>query len=249
MGRRRSGAFPSIISQAAPCVASHYSLDSIWQPHHRNRMRQATTSDEFLDAQAKLLEAYRAQSDSHFVDLSEPALHTHYLESGQGDAVLMIHGGNSFAASWAPLIEPLSREFHLYLPDRPGCGLTDKVDYRGVPFRKHSVAFVRSLLDRIGIKRVSIVGSSMGGYFAFAFALAHPERVVKIAVIGAAPLINDAMPVPHRQPSSCSWLESIHLVPTFGKTGTATSLIRATREALAGRSGRAPGLGAACPEP
>jgi pimeloyl-ACP methyl ester carboxylesterase len=157
-----------------------------------------TTSDEFRDAQAKLLEAYSAQTDSHFVDLSEPALRTHYLESGHGDAVLMIHGGNSFAASWAPLIQPLSRQFHLYLPDRPGCGLTDKVDYRGVPFRQHSVAFVRNLLDRIGIERATLVGNSMGGYFAFAFALAHPERVVKIAVIGATPLINNAMPIPHR---------------------------------------------------
>ena len=45
--------------------------------------------DEFRDAQAKLLEAYSAQTDSHFVDLSEPALRTHYLESGHGDAVLM----------------------------------------------------------------------------------------------------------------------------------------------------------------
>jgi pimeloyl-ACP methyl ester carboxylesterase len=120
------------------------------------------------------------------------------LESGQGDVVLMIHGGNSFAAGWAPLIQPLSREFHLYLPDRPGCGLTDKRDYRGVSFREHSVAFVKRLLDRIGLERVSLVGNSMGGFFALSFALAHPERVVKIAVIGAAPLINDAMPVPHR---------------------------------------------------
>jgi len=76
--------------------------------------------------------------------------------------------------------------------------LTDKVDYRGVPFRQHSVAFVRNLLDHIGIERATLVGNSMGGYFAFAFALAHPERVVKIAVIGATPLINNAMPIPHR---------------------------------------------------
>jgi len=85
-------------------------------------MSEETTSDEFRDAQTRLLEAYGAQTESHFVALSEPALRTHYLESGRGDAVLMIHGGNSFAASWAPLIKPLSRQFHLYLPDRPGCG-------------------------------------------------------------------------------------------------------------------------------
>ena len=157
-----------------------------------------TTTDQFRDAQARLLEAYGAQADSHFVDLAEPALRTHYLECGQGDAVMMIHGGNSWAASWAPLLQPLSRHFHLYIPDRPGCGLTEKVNYRGVPFRENSVAFVKSFLDLIGVERVSLVGNSMGGYFALAFALAHPQRVVKIALIGAVPLINEAMPIPHR---------------------------------------------------
>jgi hypothetical protein len=72
------------------------------------RMQQETTSDGFRDTQARLLKAYSAQAASHVVGLSEPALRTHYPESGHGDAVLMIHGGNSFAASWAPLIQPLS---------------------------------------------------------------------------------------------------------------------------------------------
>ncbi len=40
--------------------------------------------------------------------------------------------------------------------------------------------------------------SPVGGFFVCAFALAHPERVVKIAVIGAAPLINDSVPFSHR---------------------------------------------------
>ena len=157
-----------------------------------------TTTEEFGKAQAKLLAAYDAHPESHFVGLPEPPLRTHYLECGLGDPVVMIHGGNSFAASWAPLISPLSRSFHLYLPDRPGCGLTDKVNYRGVPFRQHSVAFLKGFLDAVGVERVSLVGNSMGGYFAFAFALAYPARVSKIAIIGAAPLINDAMPIPHR---------------------------------------------------
>src|SRR5713226_4461145 len=153
-----------------------------------------TTADEFREAQAKLLAAYDACPASRSVRLAEPCLHTHYLECGEGDPVIMIHGGNSFAASWAPLIRPLSRHFHLYLPDRPGCGLTEKVNYRGLPFRQHSVAFLKGFLDAVAVERVSLVGNSMGGYFAFAFALAYPARVSKIAVIGAVPLINDAMP-------------------------------------------------------
>jgi len=157
-----------------------------------------TTPEQFREAQDKLFAAYDAEPHSRFADLSEPVLHVHYLECGQGEPVVMIHGGNSFAASWAPLIKPLSRHFHLYLPDRPGCGLTDKLNYRGVNLRQHSVAFVKSFLDVVGLRQASLVGNSMGGYFALAFALAYPERVHKVAIIGAAPLINDAMPIPHR---------------------------------------------------
>jgi pimeloyl-ACP methyl ester carboxylesterase len=156
------------------------------------------TADEFSDAQARLLCAYEAVAQSRFVHLKDPPLKAHYLESGDGEPVVLLHGGNSFAASWAPLIQPLAAHFHLYLPDRPGCGLTEKLNYRGVSFREHSAAFVKRFLDAAGVERAALVGNSMGGYFAFAFALAYPERVSRIAALGAIPLINDAMPIPHR---------------------------------------------------
>lgn len=169
------------------------------------------TDAEFREAQGKLLASYGAEAESHFADVSRPVLSTHYLECGRGDPVVMLHGGNSYAASWAPLIKSLAPDFHLFLPDRPGCGLTEKLNYRGVPFREHSVSFVKGILDALGLRRAAIVGNSMGGYFAFAFALAYPERVRRIAVLGAVPLINDAMPIPHRMlsiPGFNRWLWS-----------------------------------------
>lgn len=45
---------------------------------------------------------------------------------------------------------------------------------------------VKGFLNAIGVERVSRVGNSMGGYFAFAFALVYPRRVHKIVAIGAA---------------------------------------------------------------
>ena len=96
----------------------------------------------------------------------------------------MIHGGNSVAVSWAPLLSRLQRTFHIYAPDRPGCGLTEKFNYLGIPFREHAVAFVRSTMDALGLRRAALVGSSMGGYFSLAFALAHPEQVSQLVTIG-----------------------------------------------------------------
>jgi pimeloyl-ACP methyl ester carboxylesterase len=101
------------------------------------------------------------------------------------------------SAAWAPLAPALAANSHLIMVDRPGCGLTDKLNYRGVSFRQHSVKFTREFLDSIGVRKTSIIANSMGGYFALAFALAYPERVDKLILIGAPPLIIDSLPSTH----------------------------------------------------
>jgi pimeloyl-ACP methyl ester carboxylesterase len=112
-------------------------------------------------------------------------MRVHLLEVGNGPPTLLIHGGNSVAAVWAPLLEGLQEKLHLYAPDRPGCGLSDAVDYaRVADFHAHAVAFVRSTLDALGLARAHVIGNSMGGFWALLFALAYPERVDRLVLLG-----------------------------------------------------------------
>jgi pimeloyl-ACP methyl ester carboxylesterase len=143
-----------------------------------------TPAARFEHAEAAAFAEAGLQVSSRFVDVSQLGLRVRLNEVGSGDPVLFIHGGNSVAASWMPLLAPLASEHRLILPDRPGCGLTSQFDYRGIDLRQHGVDFIRSLLDEIGVERAALVGNSMGGYFALAFALAHPERVPKLALLG-----------------------------------------------------------------
>ncbi len=110
----------------------------------------------------------------------------HVLETGltRPGPMVMIHGGNSVAAGWEPLLSLLQNDFHIYAPDRPGCGLTDKLNYRGIPFREHALAFVGGVLDGLNLPRVTLVGNSMGGYWSLLYALTHPERVDRLVLIG-----------------------------------------------------------------
>jgi pimeloyl-ACP methyl ester carboxylesterase len=78
----------------------------------------------------------------------------------------------------------LAERFAVFAPDRPGCGLTEPFSYRGVDLRRHAVDFIRSTLDALGLQRVALVGNSMGGYWSMAFALAHPERVSRLVLVG-----------------------------------------------------------------
>jgi len=140
--------------------------------------------DTFAEAQCRLLEKHGSGAESLFVSLRTPSIRTHVLKAGTGEPLLMIHGGNSVAACWEPLFSTLARRFLVFAPDRPGCGLTDKLDYRGVDFRAHAVGFVGSLMDELDLKAASVVANSMGGYWAMLFALAFPHRVKKLVLIG-----------------------------------------------------------------
>ena len=149
-------------------------------------LAKGTELERYRRAQKKVLETFHIRAQSRFLNLRKPALRAHVLMAGQGDPVVMIHGGGAFAAQFAPLLAGLQKQFHVFAPDRPGCGLSDKYDYRGVPFRDHAVDFMSSLLDALGLSKAAVLGNSMGGYWALAFALAMPERVTKLMLLGGA---------------------------------------------------------------
>jgi pimeloyl-ACP methyl ester carboxylesterase len=139
----------------------------------------------FRTAQQDLFARHSLKVSSHFLRLPEPPMRVHLLELGSGPPTLLIHGGNSVAAVWAPLLQALQAQFHLYAPDRPGCGLSDPVDYaRVADFHAHAIAFVRSTLDALGLARAHVIGNSMGGLWALLFALAYPERVDRLVLLG-----------------------------------------------------------------
>lgn len=138
----------------------------------------------FEQAQQRVLNRLGSAAGSRYVQLQAPPLRVHVLEAGQGDPAVLIHGGNGVAVQFAPLLARLANTFHVVAPDRPGCGLTDPFDYRGVALRNHAVQFVKGVLDALALPRAALVGNSMGGYWALAFALAQPERVTKLVLVG-----------------------------------------------------------------
>jgi pimeloyl-ACP methyl ester carboxylesterase len=144
-------------------------------------------------------ERYLAQHGTvarrHDVLLAGVNLRTSVLEAGAGEPLLLLHGGGSSAIIFEPLLSRLQNRFHLYVPDRPGCGLTDGCNYQDVPLREHSRDFVKAVLDSFGITKVTLLGSSVGGYFSLVFALAYPERVNKLILLGAPTGIDRRVPL------------------------------------------------------
>lgn len=150
--------------------------------------------EEYIRTRQKLFMREDIHPRSKKIYLESPFEEIHYLEIGKGKPLILLHGGGSHSSEWINILKPLSKHFHLYVVDRPGCGLNNSFNYRGVDLRKHAVDFVRSFLDAVSLKKASILGQSLGGYFGICFALEHPERIDSLALIGAPAGMNKWIP-------------------------------------------------------
>jgi pimeloyl-ACP methyl ester carboxylesterase len=116
-------------------------------------------------------------------------LRIHYLQAGtEGCPVLLLHGGGLDAAglSFQKTIPALAKRHRVFAPDLPGFGQSDPMP---VTWRvEECVEFVGRFLDALGLKRVSLVGVSMGGAFAVGFTLLAPERVERLVLVDSAGL-------------------------------------------------------------
>lgn len=157
-----------------------------------------STREEFAHRQAELMRYYGVPARSRFIEIERPEMRAHLIEAGEGEPLVLIHGGDGEAALWAPLMAELAEGFHLYALDRPGCGLSDPFDYRDVDIRAHAGDFVTSVLDALGLESATIVACSMGGFFALATALDHPARVRRLALVGMPLGMSSSAPLPLR---------------------------------------------------
>jgi 2-hydroxy-6-oxonona-2,4-dienedioate hydrolase len=108
----------------------------------------------------------------------------HYLEAGSGPPVILLHGLGGDGSNWAPTIAPLAAKFRVLVPDQIGFGRSDKplLNYRVGTL----VDFLDGFMKQVGIERASLVGNSLGGFAAAAYALAHPEKVDRLVLVDAA---------------------------------------------------------------
>ncbi len=119
-------------------------------------------------------------------------------ERGEGPPVVLVHGGGAELGMWLPLVEHLGEEHRWILVDRHGHGLSGPIDYRGSDFRGLAAAFLEDVLDALALERPALLGNSMGGYFCLCFALAHPERVRELVLVGAPAGLDRWIPWPLR---------------------------------------------------
>jgi pimeloyl-ACP methyl ester carboxylesterase len=107
----------------------------------------------------------------------------HYVREGRGPAIVLLHGLGGFAESWRKTIDVLADSADVLALDLPGYGLSAK------PRTRYDLDFfarvLHGFLDATGVGQVSLVGHSLGGAVAVTYALTHPARVDRLALVSA----------------------------------------------------------------
>jgi len=102
----------------------------------------------------------------------------YYAVFGQGDPILLIHGGLGHADIWASQVAEMSKTHKVIVADSRGHGRTSRDTQ---PFGYDLMASdYLALLDHLKIDRTALVGWSDGGIIGIALALNHPERLTKL---------------------------------------------------------------------
>ena len=115
---------------------------------------------------------------------------TYYEERGSGASLMLAHGLGGSTEFWKHVAGPLAEDFRVVLYDLRGSGRSE------VPPGPYSlaqlVADLDGLIEALGLGRVLLMGHSMSGTLALAYAAAHPQNVLAVVGVGAPSEIPDA---------------------------------------------------------
>jgi pimeloyl-ACP methyl ester carboxylesterase len=128
------------------------------------------------------LEARHAAPPSEFRELSGLRLHLRDTGPRDAPAVLLLHGFGASLHTWDDWAATLSERFRVIRLDLPGFGLTGP-DPTGDYSDPRTMAILLKVMDDLGLSRVSLVGSSMGGRIAWRFAAQFPARVDRLVLM------------------------------------------------------------------
>ena len=115
--------------------------------------------------------------------IEQGALRMHYVDEGDGDPILLLHGEPTWAFLYRKLIPRLAQLGRVVAPDYFGFGRSDKpLDPDWYTYDAH-YASIEELCDQLGLTRLTIVVQDWGGPLGLRYAVEHEERVDRLVIL------------------------------------------------------------------
>ncbi len=106
----------------------------------------------------------------------------HYVDEGEGEPVLMLHGDPTWGCLWRKFIPALSRNRRVIVPDHMGMGKSDAPEEPYPYLLRHHVANLESLVLALGLSDITLVVHDWGGPVGLGFAVRHPELIKRLVL-------------------------------------------------------------------
>ena len=106
----------------------------------------------------------------------------HYVDEGEGDPIVMVHGTPSWSFEYRNLIKGLSQRYRCIAMDHIGFGLSDKPsDWTYLP--EAQARNVEALIESLGLKDITLAVNDFGGPIGLSYAIRHPDNVKQLVIM------------------------------------------------------------------
>lgn len=133
--------------------------------------------------------------DSKFINYKNKKIH--YLSSGKGRPIVLLHGLPANSSIWNNLTIELQNEFFVIAPDIPGSGKSEMLSGENTFQSRRPVSLedyaevIKNILEEENIMNCTMIGHSMGGYITLAFADKYPESLNGIGLFHSSAFADD----------------------------------------------------------
>lgn len=132
--------------------------------------------------------------DSKFIDIY--GIRIHYLDRGEGEVVLLLHGVFSSLHTFEHWFDILSENYRVITLDLPGFGLTGPTIDNEYDMDLY-IDYVHEFMIKLEVHKFNIIGNSLGGWIAWEFAVSYESKINKMILLNSAGYIhNGVFPLP-----------------------------------------------------
>lgn len=147
--------------------------------------------------EAYILQKY-ADEHSRFMVIDGDLIHYKVEGPADGYPLVLLHGAFSSLHTYDAWVGLLGHKYRIYRFDLVGFGLTGASVHGDYSIRRH-LYYLNTFLDRMQIGKCCLVGSSLGGWVSWEYALMRPSRVERLVLIDAAGFLEfNSIPAPFR---------------------------------------------------
>ncbi len=133
--------------------------------------------------------------NSKFITLD--GIDVHYVDQSQGEPIILLHASFLNLRAWNNIVPSLTKANRVIRFDFLGAGLTGS-DPQQQESIERNLDILEELINELGLKQVTLVGTSSGAIPAFRYAAMYPEKVTRLILINAAGLPRTASTNPNR---------------------------------------------------